>query len=261
MTELQLALGQTAEAWESIAPYASTTSAAGEDVLLGAQACSAIYARRGTQSEGLEALGLAKRHYELSNDADSLFLACLLAYRLTEVADFCELRADLLERGGDSREARALLALSYSLAVHLSERIGFAGGDELQAIADGEAVDDRSRLAKLRLTAREASLAGDLERLQELEDEYEEPPPEIRVVLVEALVGRPGASEEDLREGLERLESALQGFPSYVEARNIAAVIHYALGETALCEGQLRWLLRNAAPGDLRRQNWQSLQR
>ncbi|MHC5066269.1 MAG: hypothetical protein ACYTG5_20105 [Planctomycetota bacterium] len=259
MAELQLALGQSAQAWETIAAYASGASAVIEDVLLGSRACTAIYAARGTKAEGLEALGLVKRHYELSGDQGSLFLACLLAYRLTEVAEFYELRASIIAGGDDSREARALLALSYSLAVHLSERVGFAGGEDLVVLAQSESRDDRNLLARIRVEASEASAAGDLAALQELEGEFADPLPELEVVTVEALVGRAGASEEDLREGLDRLEAALQAYPSYLEARNISAVIHYALGEKALCEGQLRWLLKNATPEDLRRNNWQQM--
>ncbi len=258
--ELQLALGQFAQARDSIAAYASGASAASEDLLIGARACTAIYAARGTPADGLQALGLIKQHHDSTGEEASLFLACLLAYRLTEIPSYFELRDALISSGSSSREARTVTALSYSFAVHLSERIGFAGGDDLKALADGDATDDRSLLARIRVAETTGAASGALETLQGLEGEFETPLPELEVAIVEAMVSRPGASEEDLRDGLGRLEAALQIYPSYLEARNISAVLHYALGEKALCDGQLRWLLKNATPEDLRRQNWHRMQ-
>lgn len=275
-TRLQLALGKAPAAWDSIEAYVISPDSQAADLWLGAVASSALYARRGTEPDGLLALGLASRHHQATGEVESLFLATTLAYRISEIAAFIELREQLLSEHGDTRQGRLLAALGYTLGVHLSERIGFIGDQLVLAeLASAGASDDRSLLAVLRISAANNSAIGDLIELETLEGEFEAVPAELQVAIAEAQVGRAGASSEDLQAGLRRVEQALEDYPSYLEARHVAAVIHYALSaearatgdldraqrERALCQGRLRWLLGHAGPEDSRRANWRAMQR
>ncbi len=90
-TRLLMALGRPNEAWDAVSTLATTPGAATEDLALGAQVMCAVHAARGTETDGVLAMGLAEQHYRETGELASLSLAWQMAYRATQVPEWVSL--------------------------------------------------------------------------------------------------------------------------------------------------------------------------
>ncbi len=95
------------------------------------------------------------------------------------------------------------------------------------------------------------------DRLLQLEIEFPQTPPELALALatLQLETGDPG----EIAAASIRLKDALDKYPSYVDARHVAAVAAHQTGREAERNAHLQWLIANAPKTDARRDAWDQL--
>lgn len=256
--ELLLRLGRVQKAWDAIGPAAMDVAPSPDDLELGSRVAARRYALTGGADDGINALELARAHYDRSGSAESLERAWTMAYRCSDLPAFLELSTEAAE-SSDVGMRQIFQLLQRPLTEHLLERSGVSGSGEPAASAprqhqellewvQGERAIPEPALSDLDGALREMA-AGD-----------RGPSPEFRVVRAEALLGQENASVEDLEDALFEAEQALSECPSSVEARHLVALVLLALErEPSKARGHIGWLLANGAAEDRRRGLWQQM--
>jgi hypothetical protein len=257
---LEMALGRAGDAWTTIGTVATGPDASTEDLEVGARVLARLHAERGSETDGRQALAIAREHARRTASVESQFLAWQLAYRVGDAAAFVELDRALLEAAADRPEGRTAKSIHHFLATHLADRRGLTGDLEQFAVlaADERAPEDERALSRFAVESVDDARGVDESALEALRRQWTDPPPELLVLIA---IGRiSSGAEADLHYAMDILRVVLDQVPSSIEARHAAAIAHHGLGETAERNAQLRWLLSNSSTQDSRRRVWMELQ-
>ncbi len=258
---IQLALGRTSAAWETISFAATSPEGSPEDRWAGARIAARLHAEGGESHVGSQAMSLCRESAQDSMAPEVLFLLWQVAYRTDSVEDWLDAYASMKADGEDSLEARTAERIGYFLAFHIADRIGIEGdAARLDELASDENAEPAVRLlcAFIRDNA-EASKSVTEQELLKLDMQWGESPPELAVLLARAQLSKASAEDgrpDELHAAVEILKNVLEVFPTFVEARHLIAVAHYGLHEATLQKAHLRWLVENAPETDTRRASW-----
>lgn len=158
----------------------------------------------------------------------------------------------LAERHYAETGAPGSLFLAWQCAVRSGQ---IRDSDRLAARLLEEAKESRFARLVAALRAFDPAKPETTAELQRLAREFESPPVELELALAMAEI----QTDEGLERGLQRIEDVLARVPTYVEARNAAAVAYHRVGDRRRRDEQLRWLLANAPADDARRPRWRKL--
>ncbi|MCA8942863.1 MAG: hypothetical protein KDB80_09920 [Planctomycetes bacterium] len=260
--KLQLALGRTAVAWETIAAVVTVPGSTVEDSWIAACVLARLHAEVGDRARGLQALGFAQECSDSTGDVESTFLAWQLAYRVNDIERWIEFGRRLRDEFGSTLEGETAAAIEHFLGLAMATRLGIDTSPEnLQALAGNEdSADTRAALARY-LRDTEATWTGlqssEVERL--FRQWGADAPPEFLVVRARNSIlraGQPDGGPAALNAAIEDLEVVLAKFPTSIEARHWISIAHYGLLQIDQQNAHLRWLVENASQQDLRQRSW-----